>query len=574
MKKWAIWMILCFGGPLLYAKTEAEIKTETANQFFMAGDYQKADQEYGKILQLPLLPWQKEIALYNKGNALLAQKKWNEALSQFQQIVPSETSFPLLASSLKTNLAVTRLFQGGQLLENEAGTKEAFTPIYVLRNALMGLQDAQKADCDLQRIEGSSVCEMSENLRLIMREARIYLALAIENNQQRQLFSSSVEKGVPLLLVGIKAISQDLYFLEEKAFSPAQREAYKTWFSANAQSWLPLWESMRAFFEKASSPLFDQSYQNFMQGLAFMQKEEWKKSLESMRLAEKSLQDLWQQIWKKQPFMALLQRLKHAYQSLEWQDPLSTWEAASLLEEQKQVQGQGREDRGEALQKSTEDLAKSVSFLKEKHSLLGRFFFEEAGEELKDLIVRMNSPPQVEDPIEILKKAIEKQRFALKLNQLQQKMQGSLEDVQKNVRNRQADTVAVISLFLEAVTKMQQKETSNPFSEKEWKDILSFVGKGYQKALAAAKILQEESPLSARASSLQEQAAKDWFIALEKLKNLEQVQKQKQEKNFSMQPAEQKIKQVFKMAQEMEKSDRALRQAYTPTPLNQGEKPW
>lgn len=575
MKLWMVWVISCLGLALCAAETESEIKTDIANRQFTARDYQRAEQEYGKILQLPMWRWQKEIVMYNRGTALLAQKKWNEALSQFQQIAPSATSFPLLVISLKKNLAITRLFQGIQLSQNQSDTEDHFiSVVYILKNALMNAEEAQKAECSLQRIEGSQVCEVSENLRAITREIRIQLASAIQVNQQKQLSQFSPENGIPLLLTGVNAIIEDLHFLESQAFTSSQEEAYKEWFLSNAQSWIFLWKTLQPFFEKESQSPFHYASDDFKLALDKMQQGRWKESLEHLNLAEKNLQNLLQKIWKGRPFMSLLQRLNQSYLNLELQDSLSTLALVGLLEEQKQLQEWGKDQIRTGLQKSTQNLEKSVHFMKEKNDVLGRFYFEEAEQELKNVMDQQEGGGKT-DAQELLRRAIEKQRFALKINQLQQKMPKQIEEVQKIVQNRQTETFAEIPQFLEAVVNMQQKNTHDQFSEKDWKDILSFVGSGYEKARAAEKNLQTPESNFAKVASLQEQAVEDWFTALEKLKNLQQAQQpQKQNTSSSTQPAEQKMNQVFKMAQEMEKSDRALKQAYAPASINQGDKPW
>jgi len=568
---------------------ETESKITMANQVFAAGDYQKADQAYALISELPMKPWQKEIVEYNRGTALLAQKQWSEALAVFEQIHPVKTSSPLLSRNLKTNLAITRLYLGMAFLNHEKEYENFqyedrfLAALYNFHGAIRIAQKGLEADCALQKLEGAAACLPSEDLQMIITEARIQLAQALSQNPEYQLQHASLEKGIPWLLSGLKGTMNDLIFLQNDQLSPQQQNIYQQFFISQAQSWIPLWESLAKVLPDSSQTLFQKGYQGFQEGLAEMQKNALHESQTQFDLSQASLKQLLQQVWGDNPLIQLLENLYQTYQTIALQDPLPLLGLSGLLEEQQQLKERIDPGQTQKFQRSVERLEKSLEALQKGKPILAKLYFEEAEHEVKNFIdiLHPNRPATLE---EILKEGIEKQRFALKINRLRQDLtQMDQQEVIDLIRVRQSLVPLEGPRFVEQVLNVQKEQFAKGIrkegQEQKWKEILALVSDGYKKSIQAGSILQ--TPLNAeKGIALQEQVVESWFKALEKLKKLNNSKNQTQSKapaapsSSQAPPSEEKqeIKKIFQVAQEMEKNDRSLKQALPP--IKQGERPW
>lgn len=567
----------------------AENKVRMANQLFAAGDYPKAEQAYALIAELPMKPWQREIVEYNRGTAYLAQKKWREALALFEQINPAKTSSPLLARDLKTNLALTRLFLGIDFLHSEKGYENLqnedrfLAALYNLRGAIRTADAGMLADCTLQKLEGAAACQPSDDLGMIEREGRLHLAQALVKNRQFQLQHASQEREIPLLLSGLNGTVQDLAFLLENPLSPYQQKKYQDFFVLQAKSWIPLWEALAKDLPDSSQTLFQKAYQSFKEGLSDMQKNAFSESQTQFAHSQERLKELLQQVWGKNPLSILLENLYQDYQTVAMQDPLPLLGLSGLLEEQKQLKGRIEPEQSQRFQRSIERLEKSLESLQKGKPILAKLYFAEAEQEVKSflLLLQPNRPESLE---EILKEGIDKQRFALKLNRLRQDIpQADQQEVIELIHLRQSLVPLTGPQFLEqAITSQKEqfaKGVRKEGQEKQWKEILALVSEGYKKSIQAEKILQ--TALNAeKGVALQEQVVEAWFKALDKLKNMQNAKNQSEKPTpaapspSQAAPSEEKreIKQIFQVAQEMEKNDRSLKQALLP--IKQGERPW
>jgi len=92
---------------LLEAVDDSESKmVREAAEFFDAKRYDQSLENYRKPLAGRLEGWQKAVIIYDIGTVLLAQGKWQEAISQFNTIEQGANNSPLLLRRLYTNKAL------------------------------------------------------------------------------------------------------------------------------------------------------------------------------------------------------------------------------------------------------------------------------------------------------------------------------------------------------------------------------------------------------------------------------------------------------------------------------------
>lgn len=567
---------------LIADESDAERKMQVANQIFAAGDYPKAYEAYTALLELPMARWQKEIVEYNRGCALLAQKKWKDALSQFQLVNPTKGSSPLLDFSLRTNLAYTRFFQGLNILETKDIQEEDryWAAIYLFRSAIRSADDAKKAECRLQTIEGAQECVKGQNIKALMREARIKLATTLEGYEQDLLRYASIEQEILLLISGIKTIGQNLSFLQKNKLSEDQRANYLHFFIQQAESWESLWNDVYTDSSQEFKKPLNQAQDEFDEGILQMRKGDLQQSQKHLDQSQEMLSHLLQQIWGNDPLLLILERVRQTYQNISLQDPLPLLGVGSLAEELRQLQDRIPREQSSRFQKAISNLENSLSSIKEGRPILSRLYFEEAGQNIK-LILKDSQKKETETPVDILQEGIEKQRFALKLTRLSQELN---QTDQKNalplILPRQSQVAFEAQHFLEAVAQQQQEEFDQgkliKSHSQQWKEIIALVSDGYRKGLQAEQILREDTNID-QALPLQEQVIEDWFKAMQKLKNLKQSKEEEKMQEKAPAPSEPEkkeasIEQVIKIAQELDKSDRAIRPSLPP--ISQGEKPW
>lgn len=78
-----------------------------AQMAFQAKDYDKAGKILNDLLESEADGWQKSVLKYDYGRVLMAQKKWNAAITNFQSIPVGEPPNPLLESRIFTNIAIS-----------------------------------------------------------------------------------------------------------------------------------------------------------------------------------------------------------------------------------------------------------------------------------------------------------------------------------------------------------------------------------------------------------------------------------------------------------------------------------
>lgn len=143
-----------------------------AQMAFQAKDYDKAGKILNDLLESEADGWQKSVLKYDYGRVLMAQKKWNAAITNFQSIPVGEPPNPLLESRIFTNIAIS-LYELGH---SYTGPAKGELSRFVYEEALSVIKDAQEAVCRLQNAEGLKSCTPSEELQRLKSETEKAMA--------------------------------------------------------------------------------------------------------------------------------------------------------------------------------------------------------------------------------------------------------------------------------------------------------------------------------------------------------------------------------------------------------------
>ncbi len=153
-----------------------------ARNAYDAGIYNLTLKFYQQILDTPLSPEQRSIALYDLGTTYLSVGDFPNALKYLQQSVQSTHDNPLVAEYAKINLAITRLWQVQDLM-----TQADFDPgqgLDWIRSAEYDLQEAELYSCRQAKREGYENCPINLNIENI-KSALIELRAKIPTPKHR-----------------------------------------------------------------------------------------------------------------------------------------------------------------------------------------------------------------------------------------------------------------------------------------------------------------------------------------------------------------------------------------------------
>jgi Ca-activated chloride channel family protein len=139
-----------------------------ADLYFQSEDYKTSEKIYKELLKEPLDPFQKAVVLYNEGTALLFANNLAQAINTFESISLKGSPPPFLTRAIKTNLSIARFRQALELISSQQpGPDLLFTAITYLKMSERDIMLAEKAECDLQMLEGYAVCSIPESLKAL-----------------------------------------------------------------------------------------------------------------------------------------------------------------------------------------------------------------------------------------------------------------------------------------------------------------------------------------------------------------------------------------------------------------------
>lgn len=587
--------------------------------YFEAKDFQKAREIYQALLQEDLPPWQKAVAIYNLGCTYLEEERWNDAVSMFQSAESSPSLSPLLKRRAKGNIALAYLRQALGLSENIDPNSLLSADIYrkaiyLFRKSLNLIDDAFKAYCELEKVEGKMKCELPFDLEQNRLLAKERLAATQENYLKFQISHATLKEGVPLLLRGLGYLRSDLNFISEQNLSEDLPKKYLELIIEDADTWMPLWNILKAKsqansekgeLEKKELDLILEAQKNYQYIIRMLEKKNIKEAQLVISKVTETLNELIRLAWGQDPIFENMQKLLNSFRNALEQNPLQEESLEEIQNEILQVEKvistlhkeqnqQGNNPSIDAkLSASQKKLLLSMQLLKEGKENESRLFLEEGAQELKRLIT-MLAKPNEKTAENILETIIEEQQHALSLNRLNQKIEeteGRSPEATQLILSSQDQTIKITSSFLKAVIS-QQTHDFHSFPQQgkpdircqgsPWDAILPLFEKGVEAAYQAEKLLQNSSTHPSLAMAKQEDALTYWEKALDKLKqpmsSTSCNNKPKETNEQNPQNEEEKVQQtnfqeVLKLLQQMENDDKLPSNAH-PAVSKKGFKPW
>jgi Ca-activated chloride channel family protein len=202
---------------------------QTAIDYVEAKQYKNALEVYEEVLRDEQLnPQQRATVLYNRGTVLLAMQRYGEAAEQLAAISLEEVS-PLLARRARANLALALIMEAKTASLDPLSAVDRSESL--VSEALTEIEEAHKADCQLQQAEGATHCRDSQDLVDLERFAREVLAeLLVKHPSSQREYEpledtpTSLEAGIQHLLNHYRRISRQQPLREDSLSSLLSRQ--------------------------------------------------------------------------------------------------------------------------------------------------------------------------------------------------------------------------------------------------------------------------------------------------------------------------------------------------------------
>lgn len=558
--------------PICLSAQEDILLTRQAEAYFQAGDYRKAAELFQKLEGEKLPAWQNARVIYNIGTLDLEMGQWNEAFAEFSKLPFSPTSAPLLSRASKTNEAVGEYRQGTEILNSPKSNLDDYSKaIFLMRESLRDLQEADKADCSYALLLGKEHCAPPADLSELRTAAKKDLAVALRKYGEAKIAGSPVKEGVPFLLAGVKIALDHVDFLKSKKLNDKQQKSYRKLFERDIESWLSLWESQMDKMAELEEP-----YVQFVKGLDHLQKVELEEAQLAFLESQVSLTQWIHTLWGEDPFVEALQKLLISYRRTLEQSPVQVPTLYQLQTEQQLVY-----DLAETAKISLENFAMSNSFLKESIEFARRakgpetlFFLQEAGQRLQRLLrqkIDKETTPEV-----ILEEAINEQTHALGQMRLGKEIREKSKEVETLLKDAQEQTLTAAKSFISDVLAQEIADFPARCQCKPWNAVIPLYESGLDAAHdAEAAIGAHHAPRSVLGH--QEKALKDWREALDKLRHPEEEKKpeappEQQQQPPPPEPQPASTEQVLEELQRMEQLDQRPQPAHVVP--KEGTRPW
>lgn len=493
----------------LFSTLHAEQDLRQAAIYYEAKEYQQAQEIYEALIQSKLDSWQKNVVNYNLGTVLLAEGKFEQAISALQQV---QDENPLLLQRAKTNQAIAQYRLSKQITDDKLR-------IYSLRDALKNLEIAENARCALQKLEGFSnqLCKPSEN------QTRIHTAIKKELSLLEQHYDPSIAD----LIYSVQVAQVHLDFLEQKQLSPDLKAQYQQLFYNQANAWAPSWNALIPNSE-------------YVKAIELMKSGSLLQSREILQKLEVDLKDRLQKIWASVSQKEAITRLISIYENILAQVPLQPIRVKGLLNEIKHIQDKG-------IVKKLDVIAKATAAL-DAYELQEAYIYLKVGlQELKRSVRDEAKTPKV-----ILQNAIDDQINALSVNRHRLEIAHPKPDLIEIIVQEQKQVLITAKPFYQAAIEAQkaQFKSEGPLSV-PWDELIPTFDKGYEAASAASEWIAKY-PEQAR--DKQNEALKWWQQALTQINQPEK--KEAPPKPEKPQPEEKlSMQKVKELLQEMEFDD-------------------
>lgn len=541
-----------------------------------AGAYREALDDYRSLVDLPLESWQRSILQYNQATLLLAEKKWQDAIQLYVSI-PDSSQFPLLQRRLYTNLAIAQLELGKEILKNPQSARKAQ---FLMLRAQESLNQALKADCAIEKWEGSTECPVPFDIQEISYSIRQNLSLILKQIQKERLSNSPLEEGIALLYRAIDQLDSQLKM--EEAVDHPLKENYKTFVVAEGDSWLPLWNGLKDKIKESKNlAIYEEARKLYNYAIRFVEKNKTNLSQGGIAESRQRLDEFVKAEWGSNTFDIQLNKFANHFKAALDQNPLALLDVIAVNDELSQLLKQKQDQTLQTIQKNLE---KTIQYLQSDKQIQGRMFALYSQQMLRKLL-----KPAESNPDQILQTAIDQQQNALSLNMLflLLETQQRSEETTRLVQSAQQETLSQATPYLKAVREEQIKryDQLGLCQCKPWDEVLPLFNSGYREAIRSLKQLVEHSEFSNLALISQEQTVKDWEAALNKMNKKTEQEKPKnepqQDKKTEQQPQDQEQKNqqlpndsnaILQALQDMQRAD--IKPKGPQKVTIEGVKPW
>lgn len=592
MKQIIFLLILIFTTPLMSANHDAD--EFLANALYETEDYRQSRQIYENLLKGNPPHWEKDALIYNIGSLLIHEKKLEEALVKLKEI--SHSPNPLVRKRALANIAIIQFFEARNLAEfigkkDLALSEEYHKGIFLFRESLKTVKEAQKASCDLEIIKGKKTCEANFELVELKKMIKEQYALFLEKFVQNQMAHLNLNDGIPLLLRSINEAQMDLNFLQNKTLTEKIKKDYQAYYLQREKKRLFYWEILKGRIKESSDEeqkLFSESENTFKHFIQMMEKENYSEAETSLNQTKKTLNTLMREIFGKEPLAVNLQKLLASYKLAMLQDPLQETTLLGLQNEQKEMKETLTAEKGEVFSELKEifnsaekNLSIALESLRNSKAIEARMFTEEAQHLIK-IMTRQFEPLTRHAAKQILEWGIEDQEWALRLNRLNQQLDNpnATGDTHALLVESQSFVLKTVHNFAEELIKQQQHDFENSqCQDRPWDEVVPLFDHGVQDAKQVQELLNQTPPTSRTAIPLQERVIKSWREALQlmiKPKKSKKEEEKPQEQPQAPEPeslSDDKLNQTLHQLQEMEQDDRSKPNFNTGT-HKQDLKPW
>ena len=579
----------------LFFNTQLFSGIETANLYFDAGNYKKAYNEYKNLLDENNPSWEQGIILYNMGTAKLLEENFEESLKEFQKVEFLNPNLTLLQYRVSANKALAHLMYFKKLQEalksKQNITYSDYNEAFNAYNQTMN--DIEKAflkGCFLEKKIGATSCSHPYLIEKIKGATKQAYSDFLNNFFNYRLKNKAAEENIIALIIGMKSLKEKM-FLKDKHTFKKYSKAYSDDYTFLAESFIPLWKiladtkndniSLEAL--KKFKELLALSKKSYLLNIDFIKKDQWEEGDKELDSCLNTLNEAVSVLYSKNLIESYLNRLQITYSEALLKDPLQEAALNELSftqnELRKLIAKISLEEtfkdnflQGDNYLKLALTAFQQVDPIKSRIYLLGGSFFIETF--AKDLSHNLST-----DSSTLLRESIEKESFAILINNLSEQIEDKKEriEISKLLTAIQSSAIQSASLFLPNVISLQKKLFGsfalNSCQCHPYDEVIPLFNEGLIKAKEAFYLLQKdkETNFFIEVIDKQKESINYWKEALEKLN--QPVQELVKEKSPETNKA---FNKVFSLLQEMEEDDASLNR---PRSVNESshtgeDRPW
>ena len=547
----------------------ADASMQEAAAYYEAKEYVQALDIYDGLLNSPLTSWEHAAIMYNIGSVHLSSGQYAKAIEVFNSIPLDNEASPLLIRDVKFGIALANLYESRQ---TSIKSLESFSrKFFYLWEAQAAIESAQKADCELFKAEGGTACHTSQDLADLNTLIKIELEESIQSIKTYRINQAGLKDGLPMLLIEIKQMENFVAFLKNITINDKLLKRYLAYGDVRIKDWQPLWTHLyhtihsefkdKPELEKISGT-FTKAQNAYEDGINHLAQQNWEQSLAALNEANQGIAALLHMAYGGQEILENLEKLMYFYQSALLESSLQESILSTLQTQQHQVTALLPDSLKGALDSADMNLDAGYEAMQKGSQNTSRIYLLKAYQNIVQL-ERKQRKPSDNPPLQILKDALEDERYAIILERRLIELNGKNDAFDKDSIQAQKNAISTASAFPDAVLKWQkEKFNSEGCQSQPWNDVLPLFDKGYQAANEALTLHDAE------ALTKQSTALTAWQQALQKLqepqnpasnpcKGAQQVkQNPSEEKNQTEEKPQPSFEDVARQLEKMQGEDR------------------